>query len=640
MLSKMQEVCEKFQYISFDIFDTLIKRLTPNPKGVFTLVQAKYLEKFGETNAIEEFAHVRMESERIARIKNKEEITLDDIYAEIAGMCDQSIAERYRAIEIETELKVCVPYNKIQILFDWCLSHKKTVYITSDMYLPKDVIERILEENGYRGYKRLFLSCESGNTKIAGTLYEELLREEHIQAGQLLHIGDNTKSDILSAVKKGIHTFQVKEDGNEITYRLDKTNNGYPLYNFIRYTNPYTEIFASVGYECFGPLLYGFMEWLKKEVVLHRHEKVFFFSRDGFIMQKVYETLKDDQSPQSYYLYVSRRALQVAAIHFNPQFDYVMSHMFIPRSVSVRWLLNRWGMDTQAYKEQVESIGFKLEEEFSGENIVQNEKVRKLYQSLYDEIISNSEKEYRAFEQYLDENGVEGNVAIVDIGWYGNMQNSLMTMLSHMNRQATVTGYYLGIVPDSEYQNQYDMQGYLFGKGKNEELYPKFKYISSLMELFFMAPHGSAKSYGFKDGNAIVELLPFEFENTYTFEKIKQLQECALEFVRKYKNRADIKELSEKEYLAPLLEQFICPTLETSKAFGDLQTWDDKWIVIAPKYPFYKWFLKPKAAIKNFINASWKMGYLKRNLCLPLRYDSIVYQLREIYKNNSSRGSQ
>ena len=38
-------------------------------------------------------------------------------------------------------------------VYDWCLVQGKTNFITSDMYLPEDVVTRILHENGYTGYK-------------------------------------------------------------------------------------------------------------------------------------------------------------------------------------------------------------------------------------------------------------------------------------------------------------------------------------------------------------------------------------------------------------------------------------------------------------------------------------------------------
>lgn len=632
MLSKMWNLCRDYKYISFDIFDTLIKRFTEQPKDVFKIVQIKYEKKYGTYDKIPQFSEVRVESERIARSKNNREITFDDIYVIIGEKYNESLANRYKTLEIETELEVCVANPRIKPLYQQCISDGKTVYITTDMYIPRMVIEKILINNGYTGYKRIFLSCESGNTKAAGTLYTELINEEKIKANELVHIGDNFHSDIINAKKKDIRTIYVKKSAISSNLILDKSIEKNFLYNFIRYTNPYDEIFSNIGYSCFGPLLYGFIDWISKSCFSMKHEKIFFLSRDGFIMKKVYESIKDKLDIDSYYFYASRRALQVAAIQFNSDFEDVMKHMFIPRFVSVRWLLKRWGLEPNNYVTQVIKEKLKMDDELSGTNIIDDLRIKNLYAILREDIIRNSRNEYKAFKKYLDENDFKGDVAIVDIGWYGNMQNSLITMLTHMEHNVNVTGYYLGIVPESDYQNKYNMHGYLFERGKNEKLFYRFKYLNSLMELFFMAPHGSAKRYCVKDEKVNVELSSFEYENTYTFEMIKKLQFAALDFIDNYKKVSSYIDLSERIYLSPLLERFVRPDFSTARSFGDLQMWDDKWIPIADKDPVYKWIVNPKASVKKFLSVPWKMGYLKRNIRIPLRYDLIVFNIRVLYK--------
>lgn len=535
-------------------------------------------------------------------------------------------AYKYKEIEIKTEIAACIPSVLIKRAFDYCVTSGKKVFITSDMYLSRDIVEKILTNNGYLGVEKIYLSCEERKTKMEGSLYDVLLKEQGIRASELLHIGDNVKSDILRAKQKGIHVYKVKDDQMEYRFRLDKDRKGYTLFKFCSVTNPYEDIYSDVGYTCFGPLLYGFVSWVEDQARKRGHERLFFLSRDGYIMQKAYETIKDGHSPESKYFYASRRALQVPALHFNPDYEYVMSHMFVPRKVSTKWLLRRWGLQPEKYKSKID-----IEEEFNGSDIVGNIKISGLYNELKADIINNSEKEYKAFQGYLDKNVFSGNVAIVDIGWYGNMQNSMMEMLMHMDRNIQLTGYYLGIVPDSAYQDNYDMHGYLFQKGKNEDLYPKLKYMSSMMELFFMAPHGSAKRYTIEEDNITVELSEFEFEGTDIYKKIRGLQSAALKFVADYHKRS-FQQFSEMEYLAELFERFTNPDIKIACKFGDLQIWDDKWITLAPNHPLYKWVLNPKDAIKRFINVSWKIGYLKRNIKLPLRYDRIVYKSRDFYK--------
>lgn len=622
--------CKKFRYISFDIFDTLIKRTVNQPKDVFFIVQQKFISLYGEKICINNFASKRIDAEQSLRRAKKSEVTLNEIYEVLKEKYDCNICERYKSIEIDTEKRVCLASPKIKEIFSYCLKARKKILITSDMYLPKSVIEDILEKNGYSGYDKLYLSCEKNKTKSSGELFDELLKQENLEPRELLHVGDNFKSDYLIPRKKGIRASHIRTSSTIKQHQILCTppNIENSLFRFVMLTNQYTDIFSRVGYCEFGPLLYGFISWIIQQAKENRHEKIFFLSRDGFLMQKVYEQIKTKEAPSSSYFYASRRALQVAAIHLNPDFKYVMSHMFIPRFVTIKWLLKRWGVDPSQVINHVSN--FELDEEFPGNTIIQNERIQYLYNEVKDLIISNSKKEYEAFKEYLDLQNFLGNVAIVDIGWFGNMQNSLISILKHMNRTVNVTGYYLGIYPNSDYQNNYQMKGYLFEKGKNEELYFQFKYTLSMMELFFMAPHGSAQRYVKKGKDVTAELAEFEFKNTYTFSQIKKLQEAAILFVKNYKHR-QIDSFNETTYLSALFKRFTNPNLETANSFGDLQIWDEKWIILAQKYPAYKWLFNPKLAIKIFKNSSWKIGYLKRNILLPLPYKEIIFIFRKIF---------
>lgn len=74
----------------------------------------------------------------------------------------------------------------------------KKVIFTSDMYLPKDVIQKILDKNGYVQNDKLYLSSEIKLTKARGALYKYVLDDMKLAEKELLHIGDNFQSDVES----------------------------------------------------------------------------------------------------------------------------------------------------------------------------------------------------------------------------------------------------------------------------------------------------------------------------------------------------------------------------------------------------------------------------------------------------------
>lgn len=57
-------------------------------------------------------------------------------------------------MEIELECAVCQPNYEMQCFFKQLVEKNISIIIISDMYLPKEVIDRILKKCGYSGYKK------------------------------------------------------------------------------------------------------------------------------------------------------------------------------------------------------------------------------------------------------------------------------------------------------------------------------------------------------------------------------------------------------------------------------------------------------------------------------------------------------
>ena len=626
---------EKYHYISFDIFDTLVRRNVESPKDVFEIV-SKQCEYLKPLQYINDFAKIRTQAEHVARNKYCREITLDDIYEEIFLNTNYETLDIYKNKEIEIELAICQPDYQMQKLLNKCIDAGKNVILITDMYLPETVIISILNKCGYYGYKKLYLSNLIGSMKADGKLFEYVLDKEKISPKQLIHIGDNIKSDIHQANKCGISSIYVKRKDlkkRKKQWYQEKKLSLSILNLYISNNNYYKDdIFSNVGFSAFGPLLFGFMEWIHDSIKKKGYEKVYFLSRDGYIMKQAYDSLYGMENIKTFYFYASRRALQGAAIHLNPEFDIVLNSMYIPRSVSLKWLIERWGLDEEMYEDVLENESIDLSDEFDGKTLLYNHKIRSIFEKLKSRIIENSRVEYLNFCKYLEKMEFNEKVAIVDIGWYGNMQNSLQTMLKNMKLAVEIEGYYLGIVPDSKFQKDYKMNGYLFERGKNEDLFYHIKYINTLLELFFMAHHGSAKRYILNNNIGDIELDMFEYKDTETEFNIQLLQDSALEFVEGFRTISCYIKNDEMVYFNNLFDTFSRPDIITATEFGNLMYWDAKWIRIANKESLMKIIIRPKVFVKSYLFASWKMGYLKRMLKINIPYEKIVFSTRKIYK--------
>lgn len=195
------EILCKADIVSFDIFDTLIfRRITP--KQLF--------ENIGGTLGITDFADIRTDCESKAR-KEKKEPCLNDIYriaVKEARLTDKKAEEAMKA-ECDAEFSACYANPFMLEVYNKVITSKKTVIITTDMYLTESVISKLLYDKGFRGFEKLFVSYEYGCGKADGKLYE-VIKSEYGDK-RIVHIGDNYMSDVLMAEKTGVEAVYYRK---------------------------------------------------------------------------------------------------------------------------------------------------------------------------------------------------------------------------------------------------------------------------------------------------------------------------------------------------------------------------------------------------------------------------------------------
>lgn len=182
---------ERYDVISFDIFDTLLYRVVNKPVDVFGLMEPFADEIFG----IQDFKEKRIAAEEKARrLTENEEITLAEIYKAL-GVGNETAKVLMRH-ECETELSVLRRDNIMADLLLHCIESGKRVLIISDMYQDKTFIQEALKQAGICGYHALYVSSERKATKASGSLFCQVVRMEKItNRKQWLHIGNDFHSD-------------------------------------------------------------------------------------------------------------------------------------------------------------------------------------------------------------------------------------------------------------------------------------------------------------------------------------------------------------------------------------------------------------------------------------------------------------
>ena len=421
-----------------------------------------------------------------------------------------------------------------------------------------------------------------------------------------------------------MHKYKEVEKENKFYY--DSLNSF--IENHIDINKDY---FWKVGYETFGPLLYSYIKWLQENFKKKNFEKIFFLARDGYIMQKAFELINDDNISNEY-MYASRRALIVPTIWMYENLEDILNNMFLGSRISVNALLKRLGLNPSEKQELLKQNNLELNTILITSEISKNENFLNFYNQVKDEINSNSKKEYENLLKYYNEIEFTGNIAIVDIGWFGNMQNALNNIIKKANINADLTGYYVGIIPDSKNQEKNKMHGFLFEKNKNEDLFLKKKFFNSIFEMIFLSTHGSVKRYNGQESK--VDLYEFEYENSQTEKDIREIQNGAIKFIEDFKESESNKyiDINERISLYNMMSLGNYPELEDTEKFGDMIFYDDDNFYLAKPKELGYYLSHPNKFLDEFMKSVWMPGFLKRLFKIELPYFKIILLLRKLKK--------
>lgn len=312
----------RYKVISFDIFDTLVLRPSIFPTDLFVVAGR-------ECKQNDFFALVRKNCESLARQKQtvgEDEILYSDIYDVMKNAYEYSEDEIERLLqaELECEYSLLSARNSAQKLFYLAKKLGKKVIIVSDIYLPYSFISKMLAHCGYEGYDKLYLSSEYKMTKSTGRLYQTVIddmRKQGVEAGEILHIGDNERSDVASAKRQGMEAMQIRRvesiANSDVPFRrlrsfsdrrCDNTfligfaiNRLYDDYdnlsmpdNALRFISD----ISSVSEILIAPLVFSYAKWLVDECYRLGRKSIIFIKNEGLLLEKIIRRILEYKTPK------------------------------------------------------------------------------------------------------------------------------------------------------------------------------------------------------------------------------------------------------------------------------------------------------------------------------------------------------
>ncbi len=293
---------DKHDYISFDIFDTLLVRPYVNPIDLFWHIE--YNEHLSG------FTKARILAEKNTRTKSCPEVTIDEIYANI----DLKFRNK-KDIELKYESQVLQQNPEMKKIFDHAVLKKKKIILISDMYLPSSFVSKILDKNGYSEYERLYMSCEYRKSKHFGDLFSQVLDDLNISPNELLHIGDNKVSDYKTPANMGITTSKYEKVIDRYFASHKREHNYYKRKkNFERsvivaidalhWINipDENDFWYEFGYKYGGPMNSAFATFIENNTT--NDGVLLFIARDGYNAQKAYKIIYGNI--ENHYVYAMR----------------------------------------------------------------------------------------------------------------------------------------------------------------------------------------------------------------------------------------------------------------------------------------------------------------------------------------------
>ena len=326
LLSKAQ----KYNAVSFDLFDTLVMRKVFAYTDIFFRMEDKLISKGLKINKFPE--------KRILVEKNLSTgcvPTLEEIYTELLkreNMLAESAVE-LAEIEWQLDFETIIPRNEVIRIFNTLKNENIKIIITTDSYYNKGKILKICEKNGINA-DDIFVSCEYGINKRNG-LFEEL--KNKYPKLKILHIGDDEISDKQSADNAGFDSLKIYsayEMFEKCGYfglekYLDSYNGRLKVGLVISriFNSPFAEndkISISgcndFGYAIIGEIISDFTLWLHERIKESKIKNIWFCARDGFLIRKLYSRLSDSETV---YFFTSRIAALRAGTQSEQDIKYI-----------------------------------------------------------------------------------------------------------------------------------------------------------------------------------------------------------------------------------------------------------------------------------------------------------------------------
>ena len=533
---------------SFDVFDTLVTRVTWRPEDVFVMLGCR-LRAVGLIGIdAEDFARQRVAAEAALRARPKvEEVGLAEIHRALAVALgwDEQEAAMAAALEVELEEAATRPVASMTARLAELQAGGAEVALLSDTYLDQASLTRLLTRAGIAvPPSRVFASSVVDATKRTGRLFTLVSERLGIPTTAIHHRGDHPQSDVAIPRLAGVQAELCAAAAPTRQERALHAGAAGPL-PLLRSlvagaaraarlsAHPpmaHDRVLWSVGTSVAGPLLVGFVLWVLCRARMAGEARIHFVARDGQVLKRIAEALlpRLGWDIECRYLLGSRQAWHLPALDGldAAALSWITEHADQER---LRSLLGRTELAPERLAAALARHGL------GGAGQLDQPPGRaRLAALLADAEVAEALRAASLHRReaalgYLRQEGVIGapSAMIVDIGWHGRLQRSLRRLVEMGSRDGEttrLTGVYLALRSRPEGFAPAEMQAFIEDAGFLRRMNPV------LFEIFCAADHGTVRGYRHGDNGRFEGILAEEEDRRVLEWGLGALQDGILAF--------------------------------------------------------------------------------------------------------------
>ena len=411
---------------SFDIFDTTLLRRCGKPEAVWHILGKRL---FPDDNDLCEAFMAWRKRAKGETLKNIY-ANIDAAFLSLAGKSVEEMMQEEEAVEED----MLIPNPTVCKMIEQRRKEGYHIAFISDMYLSSQFLRQVLERKGCcQQEDAIYISCDHNARKDTGALYEMVRNDLH--PDEWIHYGDNLRSDVKMARKKGIRAVHIDTAYNEVERACAQVYPAMAALSRLHRLRHEGDAFTAFAADFVVPAYLPYVLYVLREARRMGIRKLYFLSRDSYILLKAAQALsKEAEGLELHYLFVSRRSLLLPYLCGEDEHAYLAAndHHTLVRIDTIDKRLRHLGTSREEMH-----VKFGIEFPYSKVNNLKEQEdfLQKIFHSDFTSLLQQRAQEQLCLllDYFHQEGLMDGEAcAAVDVGWLGTSR----LMMNHILRRA------------------------------------------------------------------------------------------------------------------------------------------------------------------------------------------------------------